>query len=287
MSISRGVGILLITLAIATLGVTPGARAADVQATYRAPQPEVAGAVGRFVYGASLTGLGFALIPITTEAIIDGRLDPELSGGLWGSALVLGVGGIPMMASLRAGLEGGCDPLSGPRARVRIARNGVGPYAALGSLFSGISIVFTALAVTRQGSIPLGVHLFNASSMTLLGTAVGLAIDGDLARWQLPPAERRDSFLDDLGIPTLITGILLLVAATPAMRLGLYEDGLPLDASFVPMAGGIGFTGVGVASLVLQGAIKERALRAGREGGGGPTATVLPSAGGIGITGRF
>jgi len=84
----------------------------------------------------------------------------------------------------------------------------------------------------------------------------------------------------------MITGILLLVAATPAMRLGLYKDGMPLEASYVPMAGGIGFTGFGVISLVLQRAIKEHALRAGR-GGSGPTIVVAPTVGGVGISGRF
>jgi hypothetical protein len=290
MSISRGFQIFLCCggLFAATLSLSEPARAAEIQSVVRARPQADAAAVGRFVYGVTLTGVGFGLIPWTTEAIIDGRLDPDLSAGYWGSALVLGIGGIPMMASLRASLGNGSDPLSGPRARVKMARNGVLPYATFGSLFSALSIVLTGLAVSEDGSIPMGVHVFNASSMTLLGTAVALAIDGDLARWQLPPGERRTSVLVDLGIPTLISGILLLVAATPAMRLGLYKDGKSLDASYVPMAGGIGFTGVGVISLVLQQAIKQQALRGGRGGGGqGPTVTITPTLGGVGIQGRF
>jgi hypothetical protein len=262
------------------------ARAAEVHSVIHSRQQADAAAVARFVYGASLTGVGFALVPLTTEAIIDGRLAPDLSGGLWGSALLLGIAGIPMMASLRQGLGDGTDPLSGPRARVKMA-SGVAPYAVLGSLFSAMSIVITGFAISEDGGIPLGVHVFNASSMTLLGTAVALAIDGDLARWQLPPGERRDSFLDDLGIPTLVAGILLLAIGTPAMRLGLHEEGKSLDASYVPMAGGIGFTGVGVISLVLQRAIKDQARRAYRGGGSGPVISITPTAGGIGVNGRF
>ncbi len=247
------------------------------------------GVVARTAYGVGMSAVGVALVPIATESVIRGDLESIESGGFFVSAAILGFGGIPLIAQANTSITG--DPLSGPRARVRLAKDGVGAYAFLGGFFSCLSLVTGAVVIADTATLPPSILLFNASSFTMLATAVGLAADGDRARLALPVGDRRKPFVGTLAAPLMVSGIILLTVATPVTRLMLHQGGKNLDPSLMPMVGGASLLTLGVTSLILSRTINAPSAVAGRAAATAPRVglDLRPDEGlyGLVVQGRF
>jgi len=213
-------------------------------------------AIGRASYGITMTTIGFAMVPVTTESILAGRLHGKEAGGLFLSAALLGIGGLPFITSALRSLD--ADPLAGPRARLRLAEKGVLAYAIVGCMFGSIGMIATAVIAAKHDRLPVDLAVLDASSLWLLGTAIGLAADGDLARRQVHGPATGKTLLDQVGGPLLGYGILLLTLVTPALRLCLDKDGLPLEPTLVPLLGGVAYFTAGMICVVAAKAALQR-----------------------------
>ena len=254
--------------------------AAAVDRAYRA-------GVGRASYGIAMTTLGFAMVPATTESILAGRLRGKEAGGYFLSAALLGFGGIPFIANALRPLSN--DPLAGPRARLRFAEKGALTYAILGCMFGSIGMITTAVVGARHEHVPPDLVVFNVSSAWLLCTAIGLAADGDLARRQIHGPGSSETLLDLIGGPMLGYGIVLLTLATPALRLCLDKDGLPLEPTLFPLIGGVVYFAAGMICVVAAKASKLRSQLASRQARVGVDLIIDPVADtyGLAFSGRF
>ena len=259
------------------------ARAEEVAPLERAHRA----AVGRASYGIAMSTLGFAMVPVTTESILAGRLHGKQAGGFFLSAALLGFGGIPFIAN--ALRPPSSDPLAGPRARLRFADKGVLTYAILGCMFGSIGMITTAVVGAKRDHIPPDLVVFNTSSAWLLCTAVGLAADGDLARRQIHGPGSGETLLDEVGGPMLGYGLLLLTLATPALRLCLDKDGLPLEPTLFPLIGGVVYFTAGLICVVAAKASKLRSQLTSHQVRVGVELLVDPAAEtyGLAFSGRF
>jgi len=204
----------------------------------------------RAAYGITMLSTGAAMLPITVESIIAGQMEPGEAPGFLITAALLGLGGIPIVAEAAKPLSSGA--LAGPRARVRLAREGVLAYAIFGSMFTSIGVIATAVTAAKSGEVPVDLRVFDIASAWMLFTAVGMAADGDLARMQLPASERRAPTLDHLGGPLLAYGLILMTLVTPALRLSFHDNDLPLQPTLLPTLAGITLFAAGLTLLVAN-----------------------------------
>jgi hypothetical protein len=218
------------------------------------PASAYASKAGRAAYGIAMLSSGAAMLPITVESIIAGEMEPGQAPGFLVTAAMLGLGGIPILAEATKPL--GQGRLAGARARVRIAREGVLAYAIFGSLFTSIGVIATAVKAAKTGDVPVDLRVFDVAAAWFLATSVGMTIDGEQARRQLPVAERSAPRLVDLGAPLFTYGLLLMTLVTPAMRLSFHDGGLDLEPTLLPM-----FTGIGMFAAGLTLLIADRACR--------------------------
>ncbi len=246
----------------------------------------------RCAYGITMLSSGAAMLPITVESIIAGQMEPGDAPGFLVTAAMLGLGGIPILAEATKPL--GDDRLAGVRARVRVAREGVLPYAIFGSLFTSIGVIVTAVKASKTGDVPVDLRVFDVAAAWFLATAVGMTIDGDLARRQLPVEERREPELAGLGAPLFTYGLLLVTLVTPALRLSFHDEGLDLEPTLLPMFTGIGMFAAGLALLIADRAHRHPIPSARRPATGsgvrmGFAPLVDPTTGtaGLNLIGRF
>lgn len=226
------------------------------------PARAYAAKAGRAAYGITMLSSGAAMLPITVESIIDGRMEPGQAPGFLVTAAILGLGGIPILAEATRPL--GTDPLDGVRARVRLVREGALVYAIFGSLFTSIGVIATAVKKAKTGEVPVDLRVFDVGAAWFLATSVGMTIDGEIARMQLPPQERRAPEFIDLGAPLFTYGLMMMTVVTPALRLSFHKDGLDLDPTLLPMFTGIGMAAAGLALLIADRAYRQPIPSAGR-----------------------
>lgn len=251
-----------------------------------------AGQAGRIAYSATMMSAGVAMLPITVESIIAGDIEGGEAPGFLVSAALLGLGGMPLLAASARPLSTG--PLAGPRARVRLARDGVLAYAIFGSMFTSIGTIATAVKASKTGDVPVDLRVFDVAAVWLLATAVGLAADGDLARFQLPPDQRRDRQLAHLGGPLMAYGLIMMALVTPALRLSFHSEDLPLQPTLLPMLTGVSMFTAGLCLLVADAAHKRRGDLAQRAPGRhaprmsfAPLVDPASGSGGLAVVGRF
>ena len=274
--------IALLTPTIAAASESPGGSLARAHA----------GQAGRIAYSATMMSAGAAMLPITVESIIAGDIEGSEAPGFLVTAALLGLGGVPLLAASSEPLAS--DPLAGPRARVRLAREGVLAYAIFGSMFTSIGTIVTALKASKTGDVPVDLRVYDVASVWLLATAIGLAADGDLARLQLPADQRRARQLDHLGGPLLAYGLIMMTLVTPSLRLSMHGADLPLQPTLLPMLTGVAMFTAGLCLLVAEATHKRRGDLAQRpprhsapRGSFPPCVDPAGRAGGLAVVGRF